>query len=1451
MQHASLNHIYRVVWSLVLNAWIAVSEITRGRGKSSSRQLVAAALSLTAALAQAAPSGGQITVGAGSISQSGNTTTVQQASQNLSLNWNSFNIAPQETVNFLQPSASALAVNRIFDTNGTQILGHLNANGQIYLINPNGILFGQGAQVNVGGLVAASLDVNDASLGGTTTRSFSGKGSGSVINQGTIHAADGGYVALLGNQVSNQGVITARLGTVALGAGSAATLTFSGDSLVHLQVDQSVLGSLAANGGLLQADGGQVLMSAGAKNTLLASVVNNTGVIEARTVDNRDGTIVLLGGMQAGQVNVGGTLDASAPHGGNGGFIETSAAHVKVANDSRVSTAAAAGKTGTWLIDPQDYTVAASGGDISGTTLSNNLASTNVTLQSSSGGTAGSGDININDAVSWSANTLTLTAANNVNINAVMTATGSASLAMNPATANGADAAVAGGTVNVALGPNGFTGRVDFSGSGTLSINGTPYTVINSLGTPGSTTGTDLQGMWGNLSGHYVLGSNIDASATAAWNGGAGFNPIGVYYNPYNYTTFNGIFDGLGHIVSGLTINQPSSGGSGLFAQASGTVAIRNVGLDRCNVTGGFGAGGLVGGTWPGSLISNTYVTGTVTATGFANGGSDGGLVGFSRSTIRNSYSTATVSGLSSVGGLVGSNLGPLINSYATGNVTATRSVGGLIGDGNGPITNSYATGAVTGNIYVGGLAGGISGPVANSYATGAVNGTSYVGGLVAENISTISNSYATGNATASGDYVGGLVAENVGTIDSSHATGNATGANYIGGLVGVSHDYAAISNSYATGSVSGATYVGGLVGTSYINSTVSNSYATISNSYATGAVTGTSHVAGLAAFNSGTITNSYATGNASANGDYIGGLVAENVGTIDGSHATGNATGTNNTVALNYIGGLVGNNHTNGTISNSYAMGDASGDPYYASYVGGLVGLNDTSGTVVNSYAQGNVSGLSNLGGLVGGSNGQIINSHYNVDALTIRNNHTLTRGGLYNAQYQDWQNHGLSLDISNYAGSLPYDVANGYYLIGNVQGLKDFLGFADHAGYKFRLSGNIDLSTTPGLWIPYFSATEFDGAGHVISNLNVSLLSTGVGMFGELSSTSAITNLGIANGSVFALHSVGGLVGVNRGTVSNSYAAATVSEVAPVHPPAPADSAGGLVGDNFGTVSNSYATGTVSGGNAIGGLVGYNAGAVVNSYATASVSGTTNLGGAVGQSIGSINNVFWNPQTSGQATSAGGTGLTSAQMQQQANFTSATAANGNVNPNWDFTNTWVMYEGQTYPLLRVFMTPLTVTANNASKAYDQQAYSGGNGVSYSTTPNANLLGRVSYGGNSQGATDTGSYAITPGGLYSNQQGYIISYADGTLTISTGAVSPPADTRSARVQGEAAVPLSYLRQPNISGPENSGSGGGYTTSMGAGAVLNTKMDGLEGMNYNLRVEKPGVRLPEYTLNQN
>jgi hypothetical protein len=131
--HASLNRIYRLVWSHVLNSWVAVAETCRGFGKGGSRKLVAAATALTIAgsaigLAQAAPTGGVVVPGSGSATiASGAGTVITQTTPNVSINWTGFNIGVSETVNFVQPTSASIAVNRIYDTNGTTIMGSLTA----------------------------------------------------------------------------------------------------------------------------------------------------------------------------------------------------------------------------------------------------------------------------------------------------------------------------------------------------------------------------------------------------------------------------------------------------------------------------------------------------------------------------------------------------------------------------------------------------------------------------------------------------------------------------------------------------------------------------------------------------------------------------------------------------------------------------------------------------------------------------------------------------------------------------------------------------------------------------------------------------------------------------------------------------------------------------------------------------------------------------------------------------------------------------------------------------------------------------------------------------------------------------------------------------------------------------------------------------------------------------
>jgi filamentous hemagglutinin family protein len=797
-----MNRTYRSIWNAHTRTFVAASEVTRGGGQSTScvagvsleagcamKALTMSLLMAFAANVHALPVDGTVVAGSATITREAASMTIHQSSPNVALNWQSFNIGSGQRVDFVQPDSSSVALNRVLGADPSSILGSLNANGKVFLVNPNGIVFGQGASVNVGGLVASTLDINDADFMAGKYR-FTGNG-GTVRNEGSINA-DGGHVALLGATVSNQGLIVARLGTVALVAGTTVTLDVAGDNLIKVSVDQGAVSALVENGGMIQADGGQVLLSAQAAGDLLQTVVNNTGVIRAQTIDSRDGTIRLLGDMQTGTVNVGGTLDASAPDGGKGGFIDTSAARVTVAADTRVTTTAARGQTGSWLIDPTDYTIAATGGDITGAVLSANLAGTDIIIQSISGGAGTAGDVNVNDTITWSANTLTLNAQNNININTAMNGSGTARLALEygqgAVAAGNASAVNVRAPVNLAAGNN-FSTKQGSSGATKT------FAVITSLGVETSSNDGSLQGIVGNLAGNYVLGSDIAAADTSTWNAGAGFTPL---VSANLATGFSGTFDGLGHTITGLTINLPTNRAKvGLFGYVVGGT-IQNVGLVNANVQGGMSIGALAGIVESAAVVMNSYATGAVTGASLHVGGLIGNNgVSTYTTAIRNSYANVTVIGGEGSGGLVGTSNGSIQNSYASGTVNGSLRTGGLVGRNRGPITDSYATGRVTGTTEIGGLVGRNDNAVNRSYATGAVSGTDAVGGLVGWN-------------------------ENYQTVGNSYATGVVTGGRRVGGLVGMNRLNARVNNSYATGAITGND-AGGLVG--WNDGIVSNSF--------------------------------------------------------------------------------------------------------------------------------------------------------------------------------------------------------------------------------------------------------------------------------------------------------------------------------------------------------------------------------------------------------------------------------------------------------------------------------------------------------------------------------------------------------------------------------------------------------------------------------------------------
>jgi len=292
----------------------------------------------------ALPTNGQVVAGSGGIAASGNVLTVNQFSDKLTAQWDTFNIGAAAKVNFVQPSRSSIALNRVMSSDPSRIYGQLNANGQVFLVNAAGILFAPGSSVNVGGLVASTLDISNADFAAGNLRFSNNSGAtGQVLNQGTLTASEGGYVALIGPQVGNEGAISAQRGTVALGAGNSVTLDMHGDGLLNLQVDGTALAALASNSGTIQADGGLVVMAARAGGDPLATVLNNSGTVQARSLTNKNGVIRLEGG-DSGVVAVSGTLDASGYGAGQtGGTVKVLGDKVGLFAGARVDASGDAG----------------------------------------------------------------------------------------------------------------------------------------------------------------------------------------------------------------------------------------------------------------------------------------------------------------------------------------------------------------------------------------------------------------------------------------------------------------------------------------------------------------------------------------------------------------------------------------------------------------------------------------------------------------------------------------------------------------------------------------------------------------------------------------------------------------------------------------------------------------------------------------------------------------------------------------------------------------------------------------------------------------------------------------------------------------------------------------------------------------------------------------------------
>ena len=404
--------------------------------------LAVAACFSGAALAN--PTAPTVVHGSASFSQAGSVLNVTN-SHNAIINWGSFSIGVNELTKFIQPSALSAVLNRVVGQDPSAILGALQSNGRVFLLNPNGIVFGAASQINVAGLVASTLNLSNADFLAGRMNFTDGAGAGTVVNQGSINAS-GGPVYMVGNAVTNNGIITSPGGEIVLAAGNSVELVNPGtpNLRVEIQADNNEarnLGSVVADagrigiyaglikqGGVINAnsavaEGGRIML----KSTK-STVLDSGSAISVRGTNG--GKIEVFSDMTDGRVAVAGSLDASATgSAGHGGFVETSAADVGIDASTRVYTGGTAA-SGRWVIDPAGFTISAGAASqtssgIGADTLVLNLATTPMDIFTTTAGD----NINVDAAVSWnSGNYLKLTAHNDVTVSAPITNAGTGAI---------------------------------------------------------------------------------------------------------------------------------------------------------------------------------------------------------------------------------------------------------------------------------------------------------------------------------------------------------------------------------------------------------------------------------------------------------------------------------------------------------------------------------------------------------------------------------------------------------------------------------------------------------------------------------------------------------------------------------------------------------------------------------------------------------------------------------------------------------------------------------------------------------------------------------------------------------------------------------------------------------------------------------------------------------------
>ena len=795
--------------------------------------------------AAANPLGSQVVGGTANVQGQGTSTvTVTQSTPSAIINWKTFNIGNGETTQFVQPNSSSVTLNRVTGNLGASVLdGTLTANGKVFLVNPDGILFGAGSKINTGSFLATTNDIGNADfMAGRYQFNIPGRPDASIVNLGTITATNGGFAALVAPGVRNTGTITATLGTIGLVAGNSFSLDFYGDRLITLGVNDSIaakvidvatgqpLNALVQNDGKLKANGGRVELTAAAARQVVDSVINNTGVIEADSIGTKNGMIVLGAATDATKpagaptqtIKLSGTISAAGKRKNTkGGTIVATGENIQLASVTIDASGQAGG--GKVLI----------GGDVGGG-RGNPAAATipMATLESFAVPTASN---------------VSVDAATTINASAIATGNGGkvvvwsdqATTFYGTIKARGGSQSGSGGFVETSGHQSlTFNGLVDtkapYGANGTLLLDPLNVTIGLNAGT-GVMTASSVENALANGNvfittnvGGNQLG-NITVATPVAWSSS---NTLSL--NANNSIAINAAITGLN---GGLTLI--------VAGPITATAAID------------IGTFTLQSGSW--SQVTPNLPSFTANDFRIVNGTFVRALSG--DGTAAAPYQITDVYGLQGIGSspfFLNSNWLLANNIIASGTADWNAGSGFIpIGQQNGPFSGLLdGQGHTIQQLVIKSSAQDVG--LFDTISSGTVRN------LGLTNINVISTS-------GYGNPVGALAAFNSGTIDNVSATG---------------------SVSFVNGSV------GGLVGE---NGTFGGTAGLITNSNANVTVTGGTS-GGLAAINFGKITNSFATGSVFADGA-AGGLVGSNGGYIINSHATGSVIGNSNSIG--WAGGL------------------------------------------------------------------------------------------------------------------------------------------------------------------------------------------------------------------------------------------------------------------------------------------------------------------------------------------------------------------------------------------------------------------------------------------------------------------------------------------------------------------------------------------------------------------